>query len=223
MFKLLMLAEESGRVKELAAELAEAGLICEFCSTVDEAGECLTGLAPDLMLVLLDDMASVLKVMAMTKSLKQRKNLPAIALVSQETISLDFDRAIDDFVVEPWGLGEVLARVKRAVKRNYELDDSEIIKYGDLVIDLRTCEVYVDGRLVSLTFKEYELLKFLAGNPGRVFTRESLLNGVWGYDYYGGDRTVDVYVRRLRSKIEDATHNFIRTVRNIGYCFKEEA
>lgn len=222
MFKVLILAEETGRIKELGVELAEAGLVCEFGVTLDEASERLTELAPDLMLVLFDDMASALKVLAITKSLRQKKSLPAIALVSQETLSLDFDRSIDDFVVEPWGLNEVLARAKRVVKRDYDLADSEIIRCGDLLIDLRKCEVSVSGRLVSLTFKEYEILKFLASNRGRVFSREALLNGVWGYDYYGGDRTVDVSIRRLRSKIEDATHSFIRTVRNIGYCFRED-
>ena len=74
-----------------------------------------------------------------------------------------------------------------------------------------------------LTFKEYELLKFLARTSGRVFTREALLNRVWGYDYYGGDRTVDVHIRRLRSKIEDSSHTFIETVRNIGYRFRKDA
>ena len=74
--------------------------------------------------------------------------------------------------------------------------------------------------MIELTFKEYELLKFLASHQGRVYTREALLNKVWGYDYYGGDRTVDVHIRRLRSKIEDAKHTFIETVRNIGYRFK---
>jgi DNA-binding response OmpR family regulator len=76
---------------------------------------------------------------------------------------------------------------------------------------------------VTLTFKEFELLRFLASNMGRVFTREALLNEVWGYEYYGGDRTVDVHIRRLRSKLEDPAHTFIETVRNIGYKFKESA
>ena len=78
-----------------------------------------------------------------------------------------------------------------------------------------------EGRIVELTFKEYELLKLLASNSGRVYSREALLDQIWGYDYYGGDRTVDVHVRRLRSKIEDSTHTFIETVRNIGYRFKK--
>ena len=222
MLKVLILAEESGQIKQLGAELAESGLTCEFCPTADEASQRLTELAPDLMLVLLDDAASALKVMAITKRLKQRNNLPTIALVSQATLTLDFDRCLDDFVAEPWGMNEVLARAKRAVKQGYDGTDNEIVRCGDLVINLQKCEVYVGGRPVSLTFREYELLRFLASNRGRVFTRESLLNSVWGYDYYGGDRTVDVTIRRLRSKIEDATHSFIRTVRNIGYCFKDE-
>jgi DNA-binding response OmpR family regulator len=81
--------------------------------------------------------------------------------------------------------------------------------------------VTVNGALVELTFKEYELLKLLAANRGRVFTREALLDKLWGYDYFGGDRTVDVHIRRLRSKIEDAEHTYIETVRNIGYRFKK--
>jgi DNA-binding response OmpR family regulator len=84
---------------------------------------------------------------------------------------------------------------------------------------MTTCEVTVNGSIVELTFKEYELLKLMASNPGRVYTREVLLNKIWGYDYFGGDRTVDVHIRRLRSKIEDSGHSYIETVRNIGYKF----
>jgi two-component system alkaline phosphatase synthesis response regulator PhoP len=89
-----------------------------------------------------------------------------------------------------------------------------------LVIYLARYEVRLGGRLVELTFREYKLLSFLAANRGQVFTREVLLNKVWGYDYFGGDRTVDVHIRRLRSKVEDANHTFIDTVRNIGYRFR---
>jgi DNA-binding response OmpR family regulator len=156
------------------------------------------------------------------KSIRKDNNLPVIALVSQDMLALDFDHCVDDFVVEPWRLAEVLARLRRVARQNEKRDESEIIRCRDLVIDLKRCEVSVGGRTVSLTFREYELLKFLASNRGRVFTRESLLNSVWGYDYYGGDRTVDVHIRRLRSKIEGATNSFIRTVRNIGYCFRED-
>ena len=89
----------------------------------------------------------------------------------------------------------------------------------DLVLDLGNYKVFVAGQLVTLTYKEYELLRFLAQNKDKVFTREALLNRVWGYDYYGGARTVDVHIRRLRSKLEDNEHTFIETVRNVGYRF----
>ena len=102
-------------------------------------------------------------------------------------------------------------------------ESSELIKDGDLVIDLAKYEVSVGGRPVLLTFREYELLKFMTSNRGRVFTREALLTKVWGYDYFGGDRTVDVHIRRLRSKIEDSHHTFIETVRSIGYRFIKES
>ena len=92
-----------------------------------------------------------------------------------------------------------------------------------MTIDLVKYEVTLENRVIELTFKEYELLLYLASNKGRVFTREALLNKVWGFDYFGGDRTVDVHIRRLRSKIEDSEHTFIDTVRNIGYRFKKNS
>jgi two-component system alkaline phosphatase synthesis response regulator PhoP len=101
-------------------------------------------------------------------------------------------------------------------------ETGEIIRRGDLSIDVEMCEVSLGGNLVELTFKEYELLKFLATYPGRVHSRDVLLDRVWGYDYYGGDRTVDVHIRRLRSKIEDHNHTFIDTVRNVGYRFRRD-
>ena len=93
------------------------------------------------------------------------------------------------------------------------------INIRGLKIDLEKYEVYIDDHLISLTFKEYELLRFLANHPGKVYARDTLLNSVWGHDYFGGDRTVDVYIRHLRSKIEDESHSYIETVRNIGYRF----
>jgi len=89
-----------------------------------------------------------------------------------------------------------------------------------MVINLTNYEVTISGKIISLTFKEFELLKFMVRNQGRVFSRDDLLRKIWGYEYYGGDRTVDVHIRRLRSKIEDGNHSFIETVRNIGYRFR---
>ena len=114
---------------------------------------------------------------------------------------------------------EVTARVRRAIWLKSGVESDNTLRAGDLQIDLGNYKVFVSGRPVDLTYKEFELLRFLATNRDKVFTREALLNRVWGYDFYGGARTVDVHVRRLRSKIEDRGHTFIETVRNVGYRF----
>ena len=134
--------------------------------------------------------------------------------------SVDPRLDVEDFVFLPFTDAELWARVQRALWRLGKWEGSQIIHAGDLVIDQERYEVSVGGRKVILTFKEYQLLRLLASNPGRVFTRETLLNRVWQYDYFGGTRTVDVHIRRLRSKVEDATHLFIETVRNVGYRFR---
>ncbi len=98
-------------------------------------------------------------------------------------------------------------------------DAPELVEYGDLVLNLETYQAAIDGRPLDLTYMEYELLKFLAQHPGKVFTRETLLSRVWGYEYYGGARTVDVHVRRLRAKLGEEHANLIQTVRSVGYRF----
>ena len=128
---------------------------------------------------------------------------------------------LDDFVLPPLDAEELRLRVSRALWQRTGADDANRIRRGNLLIDLERYQVSIDGEVVDLTYKEYELLCFLASNPGKPFTREALLNRVWGYDYYGGSRTVDVHIRRIRSKI-DRNELFIETVRNVGYRFAEE-
>ena len=100
-------------------------------------------------------------------------------------------------------------------------DRGDLVRQGDLVINRVNYEVSLRGRRLNLRFKEYELLLLMATTPGRVYTREALLERIWGYDYLGGTRTVDVHIRRLRSKIEDADHTFIETVWQVGYRFRD--
>jgi two-component system, OmpR family, alkaline phosphatase synthesis response regulator PhoP len=150
--------------------------------------------------------------------LKKKRRLPIIAFFPASALDAASQyQGYDDFLLTPINSVELALRIGRLVKT--ERENSELIICDDLTIDTATCEVTIDGVKVDLTFKEYELLKLLAASRGRVFTREALLDKIWGYDYFGGDRTVDVHVRRLRSKIEDANHSYIETVRNIGYKF----
>jgi DNA-binding response OmpR family regulator len=130
----------------------------------------------------------------------------------------------EDFILDTAGPAEVDARLRlalerRASTRTAERDDSAQIRAGDLTIDDATYTTKLRGQTLDLTFKEFELLKYLAQHPGRVFTRAQLLQEVWGYDYYGGTRTVDVHVRRLRAKLGVEYESLIGTVRNVGYKF----
>ena len=148
--------------------------------------------------------------------------LPMIVLVPPDRlVDLDASLGIDDFVLLPPRPGELVARARWVLNRRGTLTGGDVVRVGDLVINTANFEVFVKGRRVSLRYKEYELLLLMASNPGRVYTRETLLNRIWGYDYLGGTRTVDVHVRRLRSKIEDSEHLFIETVWQVGYRFRD--
>lgn len=125
---------------------------------------------------------------------------------------------IDDVILDAAGPAEVDARLRIAIGRQSRDGGSSMIKASGVVIDEASYSAKVHGRTLDLTFKEFELLRFLAANPSRVFTREQLLSEVWGYDYFGGTRTVDVHVRRLRAKLGDM-ESLIGTVRNVGYRF----
>jgi DNA-binding response OmpR family regulator len=127
--------------------------------------------------------------------------------------------AADDIILESAGPAEVEARLRLAIARNgvEPADDAGEIRAAGVVIDESSHTARVNGEVLNLTYKEFELLKYLAQHPGRVFTRAQLLSEVWGYDYYGGTRTVDVHVRRLRAKLGSDHENLISTVRNVGY------
>jgi len=126
------------------------------------------------------------------------------------------DELFDDFCLDPFHPRELEARLAHLAAASNG-GSTEIIEYGPLRINLDTYEAVVDERPLDLTYMEYELLRFLASQPGRVFTREALLNQVWGYEYYGGARTVDVHVRRLRAKLGEENADLIQTVRSVGY------
>jgi len=218
--RVFIIANESEQSKKLRVALVQSGFDCLVVPHNNEAIEQIAGQYPGVMLLDMDEATFDSEAWEMAQRIRQERQLPLIALVSREKLN-DLDSSIDDFVVKPWKPDEVTVRIKRILKQKEGIDGEDIIKCGDLIIDLDKYEVSLNGKPIMLTFREYQLLKFLASNKGKVFTREALLNKVWGWDYYGGDRTVDVHIRRLRSKIEDPTHTFIETVRNIGYRLRE--
>jgi DNA-binding response OmpR family regulator len=131
--------------------------------------------------------------------------------------SLDFSLGFDDFVLKPIVPAELYARVRQLDWRTATFGSDDRIKCGDLVIDVAGYEAHLRGRRLDFTHQEFELLRFLAQHPGRAFTREQLLQKVWGYQYGGGTRTVDIHVRRVRAKLGAVVGAMIETVRNVGY------
>jgi DNA-binding response OmpR family regulator len=147
--------------------------------------------------------------------------LPVLVLIGGGQLSeLEHrDELFDDFCLTPFHPAELEARLRHLLASEIDLQVAELVEYGELTLNLETYQAHIGGRPLDMTYMEYELLKFLAQNPGKVFTREILLSRVWGYEYYGGARTVDVHIRRLRAKLGEEHAGLIQTVRSVGYRF----
>ena len=145
-------------------------------------------------------------------------DVPRLITVTVPRLSaLDFSVGFDDFVLQPLVPAELYARLRQLDWRTAAFGSEEVIKVGDLVIDLAGYEAHLNGRKLEFTHQEFELLRFMAQHRGRVFTRDQLLQKVWGYEYTGGTRTVDIHVRRLRAKLGGEVGGLIETIRNVGY------
>ena len=185
---------------------------------------------PDL--ILLDVMIPKLDGLSVCKRIKNSMNVPILMVTAKDNEVdkiLGLELGADDYVTKPFSVRELMARVKANLRKSEAAIDplpstesvrrDNIIKVGAVTLDLDRFEVMVDNKTVDLTLREFEVLKFLASEPGQVFSREVLLEKVWGYEYYGDIRTVDVTVRRIREKIEKDTSNpkILMTKRSVGY------
>jgi len=220
--RVFIIAEDGDKAKKLALGLTQNGFVCSMASRGEELLKQVAEQPPDVILLTLDGRSGDAARLEFARKIRQEKRLPLIALMAKPALaSATVSPDINDFIVEPPDINELVLRINRLLHCSSGAEQTESVKFDDMVIDLARCEVSIKGKPIQLTFKEYELLRFLASNRGRVFSRDAILNRVWGYDYYGGDRTVDVHVRRLRSKIEESSdQTYIETVRNIGYRFK---
>ena len=183
-------------------------------------------------LVLLDRMLPGIDGIEVLKEIRTDKNLKNLPVILLTATTEDFDKVVgleigaDDYIGKPFGIHELIARIKAVLRRAGEGEEEEeaqeeILELDNLVINYTTRVVTMDGREVELSLKEFELLYLLAGNRNRVFSRDTLLEKIWGYDYMGETRTIDVHIRNLRKKIERDPDNpeHIKTVRGIGYKF----
>ena len=176
--------------------------------------------APAADLILVDARQDLASAKSLCKILNTTGvNVPLVLVLTEGGLTaVSADWGIDDVLLETAGPAEVDARIRLVIGRLAQDKSSSKIQASGVVIDEASYSAKVHGRPLDLTFKEFELLRFLATHPSRVFTREQLLSEVWGYDYFGGTRTVDVHVRRLRAKLGDL-ESLIGTVRNVGYRF----
>ena len=182
--------------------------------------------APDSDLLLVDGRQDLAGARDLCRLIRTTgTDVPVLLVVTEGGLSVvSHDWGMDDVVLHTCGPAELEARIKLAIGRLTAARDAadpeaHVIRSGEVVVDETTYTAKLGGRVLDLTFKEFELLKYLAQHPGRVFTRDQLLQEVWGYDYFGGTRTVDVHVRRLRAKLGTDNEALIGTVRNVGYRF----
>ena len=188
---------------------------------------------PDL--ILLDVMLPKLDGFEVCRRIRSSSSVPIIILTAKEEEVdkvLGLELGADDYITKPFGIRELIARIKANIRRasltlGPEIDKAEpsIRKFGEIMIDMNRYEIKKRGDVLNLTLREFELLRYLASHADRVFNREELLRNVWGYEYYGDIRTVDVTVRRLREKIEDepGAPKYIMTKRGVGYYFRTPA
>ena len=180
---------------------------------------------PDL--ILLDIMLPELDGWQVCREIRKKSEVPIIMLTAKgETFDkiLGLELGADDYVTKPFDTKEVVARIKAVLRRsndNEKNEKKEEVRYDKLIINLTNYELVVDGKPIDTPPKELELIYHLASNPNRVYTRDQLLDEVWGFDYYGDSRTVDVHVKRLREKLEDVSDKWsLKTVWGVGYKFE---
>ena len=182
-----------------------------------------TGDTPDL--IILDLALPDISGFDLIKSIRSVSTVPILVLTAVDTeveVVLAFELGADDYVTKPFGVRELTSRVKAILRRCSGVNPSDLIRVGPLTIDSENYEAYRNGEKMVLTLKEYELLKMLASSPGKVLTRNFLLDRIWGYEFSGETRTVDVHIRHIRQKLGDDAA-MIETVRGVGYKLKAVA
>lgn len=220
MARVLVVGESERELTSLAASVAGLSHFVKSAWDVGSLADAVANGSPDLVILDLRRNGGAFDAAKdLVASYDQVAEAPRLAVVDLPDAQALQSRYLDDFILYPYELSELALRVVRLLSKSQKLRSGQVLGCEGLEIDTESFEVTVDSRQLSLTFKEFELLRFLASHPGRVHTREALLNQVWGYEYFGGLRTVDVHVRRIRAKLGPKHENLIQTVHGVGYKF----
>ena len=222
MRKKILIVEDDGNIRELLRlYLEREGYEITEAANGEEGVELWRKINPDM--ILLDVMMPIMDGWQVCKIIRKESKVPIIIMTAKgETFDKvnGLEMGADDYIVKPLEMREVIARV-RAIFRRLAPEDSGKISFDKLTVDKQAYDLIVDGKRVDAPPKEIELLYFLASNPNRVFTRAQLLDDVWGFDYFGDTRTVDVHVKRLREKLEGVSDKWdLKTVWGVGYKFE---
>lgn len=222
MSKKILIVEDDGNIRELLRlYLEREGYEITEAANGEEGVELWRKINPDM--ILLDVMMPIMDGWQVCKIIRKKSKVPIIIMTAKgETFDKvnGLEMGADDYIVKPLEMREVIARV-RAIFRRLAPEDSGKISFDKLTVDKQAYDLIVDGKRVDAPPKEIELLYFLASNPNRVFTRAQLLDDVWGFDYFGDTRTVDVHVKRLREKLEGVSDKWdLKTVWGVGYKFE---
>ncbi|MBO4452308.1 MAG: response regulator transcription factor [Clostridia bacterium] len=222
--RILVIDDDTNICDLLQMYLVKEGYEVKTVNDGAEGTEAFRAYEPDL--VLLDIMLPKKDGWQICREIREHSNKPIIMITTKgETIDkvLGLELGADDFIVKPFDMKEVFARIKAVLRRYSQHDaaDGEVIRFDDLEISLQKYELKLGGKIIDVPPKELELLYYLASNSNRVFTRDQLLDKVWGFDYLGDSRTVDVHIKRLREKLEGATGNWnLKTIWGVGYKFE---
>ena len=232
MDRVILIIEDEQQINDiLAIQLGKEGY--KTISAFDGVEGLEMALSENPDLILLDVMLPGMDGWEVCKKVREQSNVPIIMLTAREDEVdkiLGLELGADDYITKPYSARELTARIKANLRRSAldipvpaKTDDVNTINSGDLTINIERYEVSKNGTVIDITLREFELLKFLAMQPDKIFSREKLLENVWGYEYYGDVRTVDVTVRRLREKIEDdpSMPKYIITKRGVGYYFNK--
>ena len=225
---ILVIEDETAIVDILKFNLTKSGYRVIVAYDGEEGYNLAVTEKPDL--ILLDVMLPKMDGFEVCKKIREKQSTPIIMVTARDE---EVDKIVglelgaDDYITKPYSVRELIARIKANLRRNSvdsaSSGDSSPLVFGNLSINPSQYEVSKDGKVIDLTLREFELIKFLATQPGKIFSREVLLEKVWGYEYFGDMRTVDVTVRRLREKVEDnpAAPIYIMTKRGVGYYFNK--
>ncbi len=220
--RVLLVSDDERSIAGVRRELALANHQVHWCASDSESlAQALTRITPEVLVVDFPGSGPG------ARTVRQRLEvefgippMPTFLLIHREALSeFDLTWGADDFVVVPGAEGELAVRIRLLFWIQSRIREEGVTEFGGLAVDFGNYEVRVDGRVLDLTFKEFELFKYLVTHRNRVHTRESLLARVWGYDYFGGTRTVDVHIRRIRAKLGPKYEDCINTVRGVGYRF----